>query len=201
MNHSIFEKASSGRSGFKTKANAFRVSMKGEIEETFTNSEDCVKATAIDICEQYTFAPFMAVLSLCNVIESPIYLFTRLLSDKRLMSLFNNKIEPEETTGRPFYLFWMNLSSDNSRLNHFVPLLCEDLFTYQTTTRTNTKTETDVFDTATMSSIFTAIGNKRKETIFPEHPFMKCAKIINNVRGGGAGAGAAEHSAPPFLCN
>ena len=155
--------------------------MKGEIEETFTNSEDCVKATAIDICEQYTFAPFMAVLSLCNVIESPIYLFTRLLSDKRLMSLFNNKIEPEETTGRPFYLFWMNLSSDNSRLDHFVPLLCEDLFTYQTTTRTNTKTETDVFDTATMSSIFTAIGNKRKEAIFPEHPFMKRAKIINNI--------------------
>ena len=32
-----------------------------------------------------------------------------------------------------------------------------------------------------MSSIFTAIGNKRKEAIFPKHPFMKRAKIINNI--------------------
>ena len=77
----------------------FMYQWKVKLKKTFTNSEDCVRAAAIDICEQYTFAPFMAVLSLCNVIKSPIYLFTRILSDKCLMSLFNNKIKLEQTTG------------------------------------------------------------------------------------------------------
>ena len=57
-----------------------------------SGSIDYVRMTAVSISESFEFATYLAVLALCDVIETPIYLFTKDLSDSRLMDLYNHII-------------------------------------------------------------------------------------------------------------
>ena len=53
-----------------------------------------VKKTAAHPSDPKTYAPFLAVLALSNVLCRPIHLYTKPIIDQRLMSFYNNTISP-----------------------------------------------------------------------------------------------------------
>ena len=95
------------------------------------SNDDYVKKTAIKLIERHVDAPFISVLALASVVESPIKLCTKDIVDARQMKLFNCQVDPRESVerGNTVFLIW-TLSNDTSenKSNHFVPLIDSKTF-------------------------------------------------------------------------
>ena len=103
------------------------------------------KKTAQSLVDSTVYAPFLAVLALVNVIDIPIQLYTKQISDKRLMLLYN-VIYPFQrgNNAEPLYLFWGSTSTSN-KLDHFVPLLDESDFELMGNIVVNSKVQVEPF--------------------------------------------------------
>ena len=96
--HEIFKKSFDGNK-FASLNSVFIQSIANNVlsEETGLSNDDYVKKTAIKLIERHVDVPFISVLALASVVESPIKLCTKDIVDAIQMKLFNSRIDPRES--------------------------------------------------------------------------------------------------------
>ena len=183
--HEIFKKAFDGNM-FASLNSVFIQSIANNVlsDETSLSNDDYVKKTAIKLIERHVDAPFISVLGLASVVESPIKLCTKDIVDARQMKFYNCHIDPRESVerGNTVFLFW-TLSNDTSenKLNHFVPLINSKSLVSKFIKRTNFVRKESTITKPLIESVFFKIGTKRTMKDSTKSNDIKRSKVVSSL--------------------
>ena len=137
-----------------------------KINKMWSNA-DCVRETAIQMLDSDTYASFLVVLALPSVVGAPLRLYTKVITDKRLMDLYNAVILPltaAKESPEPLCIFWGSTKSSDE-LDHFVPLGSVNKVVFSFNEAEHGKDEKSEDPLDALLDIFIEIGSKRKHAL------------------------------------
>ena len=154
-------------------------------DETSLSNDDYVKKTAIKLIERHVDAPFISVLALASVVESPIKLCTKDIVDARQMKLFNSHIDPRESVeiGNTVFLFW-TLSNDRSetKLNHYAQLInSKSCLVLKFIKRTTLVRKESIITKPLIESVFFKIDMKRTMQDSTKSNDIKRSNVVSSL--------------------
>ena len=184
--HEIFKKAVDGNM-VASLISVFIRSIANNVlsDETSLSNDDYVKNTAIKLIERHVDTPFISVLALASVVESPIKLCTKDIVDARQMKLFNCHIDPRESVERGntvFLIYTLSNDTSENKLNHFVALInSNSCLVSKFLKRTTFVRKESIITKPLIESVLFKIGIKRTMKDSTKSNDIKRSKVVSSL--------------------